>query len=64
MGLMLMAAGGLLGMLAVVNGLGVLVMMGRESQARGWRELVLPLSIGLVAAVAEVPALAAVLAWG
>ena len=62
---MLMTAGGLLGMLAVVNGLGVLVMMDREGQTRGWRELVVTLSIGLVATVTEVPALAAaVLAWG
>jgi len=46
-------------LLGLVNSMIVMILLHRENRAEGWRQALLPLALGLVLAVAEVSAMAA-----
>lgn len=55
--LAVLSAGGALVMLSVVNGLLLLVVLGRHAQHRSWRSLVLPMAAGVVLSGLQITAL-------
>jgi hypothetical protein len=62
-GLFIVATAGLLSTLTLVNAAGVLVLLRREKQADGWRDLVLPLLVGFLCTLTEISALALLMGW-